>query len=660
MHEHRSDLLVANAIRILFGSTIVLLANCTAFFNTFYNAEEAFKEAQIVHLKLLKTYPESLIVTPPFDALAKYDRAIEKSNKTIETFEKNKKWHDDALFLMGKAYYFKRDVDKCIRRLRQLENEFPASKHIPEAQLFIGKAYIDDGNLDKAEEVLLAAEKRFPALNSDQEITLLMIAIAIRRNGKSQAIELLEATLKSIKSDDIRLDLFLQTAELYIELKQYDKAILLLKQAPRKNDLPVHSYRLDRALLICFTEIDSLSDALLLVNKMLSNRNYLEYQDEMLYQKAMVEIKLGNIDEAIKLFKKITAGIDSASVASDTSSYKSKALYELALIYQKQKEDYGKAHHYFKLAASSRDSTAKNEAQKVLTALDKLTKLREMTAKNDTTRGINKFAICELFRFELSEPDSAFSYFVNLSTDTSVDTALIPKALIQAALIARDVLDDKTTSDSLFNSIVTRYPASDYAKIAQREFNGNVTVVTRADSALQRYTEAEKLFYRNNDVKAAIQQFYEISRDFPELPIAPKSLFAAAWFTNTVLLKNVTAKMLFEKICEKYPESVYCKDQAKPRLKIVTDTLAKLDQMRRDNEKMKGQHKAVDKKHHASQKVTTDTLSQKLQNNADLSDSLLVKDEKFGADSETSTPDNPPAPSVPVQMQGNNDTTSSP
>ncbi|MBN1307824.1 MAG: tetratricopeptide repeat protein [Chitinispirillaceae bacterium] len=536
-------------------------------------------------MNVLRDNPDSIVVTPPVDAATKYDRTIEKSIKVIETFPKAKKWHDDALLLLGKAHFYKKEMLKAIRRFRQLEQEFPASPLLPEAFLYLGKAYIEEGNLDKAEEVLSLAEKRYPQLNNDHEITLLFITIAIRREGKSQAIRLLEKTAKSIKSENLRIDLLMRTAELYIDLKQYGKAIIILKKTPRRKEFLRQSYRMDKALLTCYRAIDSLTNAYNLINAMIAQKNYDEYMDEMLFQKGGILYAMGEIDEAAKVYRKLTAGIDSASVSGDTSNFKARALLELALIYQKNKEDYRKAQSYLKLASAARDTGTNRLAKNRLTAMERLSKLRADGGTADSLTGQRLFSIGELFRFELEEPDSAFEQFVTISRDTAMDTALIPKALCQAALIARDQLHDTLQSDSIFRLIINRYPATEYAKTGQYELALPLTIKTRKDSALEAYRHAEKLFYEENDVKGAIRAFFNLSKDYSDLPVAPKSLFAAAWFSDNVLLKKKTAKMLYEKICDKYPETAYCNDQAKPRIKIVIDTLEKLERLRKENER---------------------------------------------------------------------------
>ena len=568
-------------LRTLLVAVSGLLLGCTAYFNTYYNAEMAFKKAQTSHNEVLEKYPDSLVVTPPGDADQNYNRTIEKAEKVIEIFPKNPKWHDDAIMLMGKAHFFKKEFPKAIRRFRQLEQEFPESPHIPESYLYLAKAYIENDNLDKAEQVCIKAEKRFPKLNEDNRITLLLITIAIRRDGKSQAIQLLEKMRNSVKSEKLRINIIIQTAELYIQLKKYDNAIILLEEAPRRKKDPRQMYRLDKALLTCYVAVDSLDKANTFVETMIKNKLYLHHMDEMLYQQGSILYALGKYDEAIKVFKKITLGLDTAPVLQDSSTYKAKALLQLAMLYQKQKENYPKAQEYFNLASMTRDTSIKKVATQCLSAFERLKQLREDPRWNDSLPGLRVFSIGELFRFELYEPDSAYDQFINVANDSATDTSFVPKAFCQAARIAHDDLKDTLKSDSLFELIIKKYPMSEYAKLSQQELGLPESIKTREDSADIAFREAEKLYYQDNNVKEAIKTFFTLSKQYEELPIAPKSLFAAAWFSDNVLYKNKTARMLYEKLCEKYPETIYCKEQAKPRLKIVIDTLARLEQLRK-------------------------------------------------------------------------------
>lgn len=599
-----------NRLRIMYRFStwiflsVLMLINCTAYLNTFYNAEIVFKEANEAHKKEMRNFPDSLLA-PTTEIATKYEKAIEKSIKVLETYNKKKKWHDDALFLMARAYYYKKDMLKAIRRLNELQQNFPSSPYIPQSYLYMAKAYIEDGNLNKAEEIIETILQKYPALDAQQEVSLLLVDIAIKRGGSSQAIILLEKAYKSAKTEMKRMELILKLAELYTEMKQYSKAILLLEKTPRIKDLPEQSYRMDRALLDSYMEIDSLKKALTLVDVMKSKKIYENHRDEILFKKAMVLSRLGNYDEAIAILKDLTINLDSSNVASDTSQIRARALYELAILYQKKKNDVENADKYFSLSSLSIDTLSREISKKRISALERLKKLREGKDSLDGPLVSRKYKIAELFKYELDVPDSAYYHYLELTKDSSADSEFVSRAFSAAAFVARDELKDTLKSDSLFKLLVSRFPSSELAKDAQKQLGVKVTIKTRQDSAYDAFRRAEDLFYKNGDVKGAVQAYYNVYRKYPDLPIAPKSLFVAAWLSDDKLEKNKTAKMLYERICEKYPESEYCKQQAEQKIQVVEDTLKALEARRKNEDKFQKRSKAQ------KNKAVKDSLEQK-------------------------------------------------
>ncbi len=563
-----------------------MLMQCTAYLNTFYNAEITFREANEAHHKIMRNYPDSL-VPPTTEIATKYERAIEKSIKVLETYNKKKKWHDDALFLMARAYYYKKDMTKAIRRFNELQKDFPTSPFIPESFLYIAKAYIEDENLYKAEEVIEIILKKYPFLDKQQEVSLLLVEIAVKRGGNSQAILLLEKAYKAAKSDDKKMDLILRLSELYIEMKQYSSAILLLEKTPRNKDFPEHSYRMDGALLDCYMEIDSLHKALAYSDIMKSRKAYENHKDEILFKKGIILSRLGRYDEAISVFKAITINLDSSSVGSDTSKIRARALYELAILFQKKKNDMENSDKYYVLSSLSSDTLIRNISKKRLSALEKLDSLRK---GNDSLYGpwdSRNYKIAEIFKYELDVPDSAYYYYLELAKNSSADSGIVSRALSAAAFLARDQLKDTLKSDSLFKLLISRFPATELAKDAQKQLGFKIITKTKQDSAYDAFRSAEDLLYKKKDVKGAVQAYYNVYKKYPDLPIAPKSLFVAAWLTDDQLEKNRTAKMLYEKLCEKYPESEYCTGLAEHKIKIVMDTLKALEARQKIEEKPK-------------------------------------------------------------------------
>ena len=548
---------------------MVIICQCV-YFNLFYNAKSAFDAAYSAHSELLKKYPDSTTVALPPDVLANYDKAIDKASRIMEEYPKQKKWHDKAVFLIGKACFYKADYEKAIRTFKRLQQEFPGSAFVPESYLYIGRAYLLSGNLDKAEETFTFIIEKYPDLNKNQDVSLLLVDVAIRRGGRALAIDLLEKTSASVKSREKKIDIIIKTAHLAMDLKQFDKAIRLFKNCPRDRKHPEQLFRIDYGLAVCFEAKDSLQMALDAVMAMLNNRIYSTHTSEILLRKASLFKKLGKIDDAIEAYKSVTKADSTAEAAGV-------AWFELGTIYQKIKVDYVKAKECFTKASTiAKDTTMRSEAAQTIKSIDTLIFYRAMKDTVDTAKGIGRrdrieFKIGELFWLELDQPDSAFTWFKRLSCKND---SLKPKALYSAAYIARHALHDTISADSLYKVLLNIYPANEFTKKTQEDRGEKPTIYTRQDSAQMAFAAAESLYFSGNDSEASVNSYRKVYEAFQDCEAGIKGLYAAAWISDNILCNHKTAFRLYRMLCDSFPKSEVCLNDVQARLKIVADTLA--------------------------------------------------------------------------------------
>ena len=116
----------------------------------------------------------------------------------------------------------------------------------------------------------------------------------------------------------------------------------------------------------------------------------------------------------------------------------------------------------------------------------------------------------------------------------------------------------------------------------------SVTIKTRDDSASLAFIEAERLYFDDKNPVAAVNQFYKVAKKYADIKeVAVNGIYAAAWMCDNVLNKNKKAFMLYKKLCDDYPESELCINEAKPRIKIVEDTLKILETQEKQKEPKK-------------------------------------------------------------------------
>ncbi|MDQ3021772.1 MAG: tetratricopeptide repeat protein [Bacteroidota bacterium] len=128
--------------------------NFTAYFNTYFRANEDFEDAfEEYRLSLISYYNrrlDSLGVSPAVSGTVKekLDKAIERASKIIQ-FNTNSKFIDDAVLLIGKSYYIETDYYKSERTFNEFLSKFSSSIHANEAILYLGRTKV---KLDKIQE----------------------------------------------------------------------------------------------------------------------------------------------------------------------------------------------------------------------------------------------------------------------------------------------------------------------------------------------------------------------------------------------------------------------------------------------------------------------------------------------------------------------------
>ena len=612
--------------RAAIAAIALVICQCV-YFNVFYNAKVAYEAAYSAHRKLLKNNPDSVITTLPADIQSNYDRAIEKASKVFEEYPKKLKWLDDALFLMGKANYYKGDYEKSLRNFTQLQEDFPASPFVPEAILYKGRAYLLMGSLDRAEQTFSFVLENYPQLNENEEVSLLLVEISLRREGKAMALDLLEKTVAQVKSPEKKIDLIIKIARLSMDLKRYDRAIALLKNCPRNNKFSDKMFLIDCTLIGCYEAKDSLPAAMNLTDKMLNNKVYGSHVPEILLKKASIYTKMGKFDNAIAMYSSIadvyapapsatasapsdgktmpavtTPAAPATSVATSTAPAKTAAvstappiaafsasasasgqasvgtaLFELGMIYQVHKGDFVKAKEYFTRAISiAQDTAVRASATLRVKSIDSLFAFQALKDTTDTLKGAGKrnaidFKIGELYWLEMNLPDSALVHFKRLALTSD---SLRPKALYCASYISLSAREDTVEADSFYSVLLKEYPTNEYAKKAQRERGKKITVHTRLDSAQDAFSAAESLYCDVNDPEAAAVAFQNVYYAFPHCEPGYKALYASAWINDEALSNNKTAYRLYRMLCDSFPKSEICLNSAKPKLKAVSDSLA--------------------------------------------------------------------------------------
>ncbi len=436
----------------LFWCLLLLFAGC-AYFNTLYNANKLYKEAQEA--------PKAKDGSVNRAVEDKYDKVIEKCEMVITTHP-NSKYVDDAILLMGKCLYEQGEYEAAIVKFEELKVNFPDSKLNREGQLYAAKSYIAEEDLESAVETLSALVEENPKGKAADEILFLLGTSLIKIGREDDAVQYLEMLATHHKRSPYRVSADLEAANLYAERGEYEKSLDLYRG--------LRNVQLDEADTIRF-----LSRLAKLYSDMGDYEMALGVFDELdgfvlePTEKAANMLVLGQAYE----------GIDSLSLAIDTyrsitatyrrSMFSAEAYFHLGVVYQDELDSLEVAKAQFdNVPAQYAGSPFAEEAISRSVSISRLIRLRsslEEGGEGDKVAVL--FDLAETQLLQLNDYDEALQGYRKV-LDEYPESDLAPKAAYAIAYIYDFHFEDRDTAEEAYEYLIDRYPASQQAEYARK------------------------------------------------------------------------------------------------------------------------------------------------------------------------------------------------
>jgi TolA-binding protein len=357
--------------------------NTTARYNGYFNAKESIKEGVTSIQNSHKENYEELL--PIFiygdDAAAQsvypqMDRAIEKCSKVIVKHsmeikkKEHNKWIDNCYFLIGQAYFYKKDYPKAEEHFKYVIKQYPETDSKIPAMLWLAKTYIENKNFSSARSLLSELEMQ-PDLKDKikSEIKQTYADFYIKQNLYGFAIDKLKEAIALEKNKKQKARLSFLLAQIYQKQGNNSEArhyyAQVEKYAP-PYEMEFYA-KINRALAV--GENESASEIEELLKKMLKDEKNKEYFDQIYYALANIELSKGNKPKAVEY---LTLSTESSI---NNNAQKVKSFLKLADLYFEEK-NYLKAQAYYDSTTSFISPEIKNykeiiEKRNVLTRLAK-------------------------------------------------------------------------------------------------------------------------------------------------------------------------------------------------------------------------------------------------------------------------------------------------
>jgi TolA-binding protein len=614
------------SIPILAVLAPMLLSSCgiwdsfTAYFNTFYNAQDAYTKAEEEVWAMPETRESGHNLLIPLNisqgAKTKFTAVIEKCSKLLQ-YHPDASLVDDALMMIGRSYYYQNEFQKAERKFKELIDGYPNSDLALEAQVLMAFGYYKSNDLETAAKTAQHVLDLAAAAGANKivaEASLVLGQIALDQKAYARARTFFMRVGELGDTSEKRAQALMKVGEMYALEKNFVAAQEAYQRAYALSGSYLGEYRAllgGARMLNMQHRFDAAHDALLGLR---SNSNYREFFGQIDYELGNVALERGNLLEAVTQF----AYVDTAYARTEAAADANLALgliYETVLfqydsartVYERgrgatntaasrvqivRRADYLSRYIAFRNDIVKLDSlryAALHPVDSVAAGMDSVRADSLLAARVDTSRIARADStkprapqpppmsldtinvrlvgrmddIAGLFYATMGMPDSARFWYRRVMREFP-DSRVAPRALyVLARIEGEDSTNSRTISDSLHREIVRRFPESPFAEESKRLLGLPPTVKT-LDPLDVSYRNATSLLQSGKST-AAIDSFKALVRLAPASPLAPRALYAVGWTYeyHTTLMDSAAAT--YERLVALYPNSAYAQ-RVQPRV----------------------------------------------------------------------------------------------
>ncbi len=574
---------------IILTGTLIALQSC-AYYNTFYNAEEYFAEAQ-------KLTRENQSETVSREEINLYSKAIEKSKKLLSGYP-DSKYRDDAQFVIAKSYYFKGDYLLAKRYFEDLSLNYSSSPHTVEVPLWIGRCLLKIGDLEMArhEASRIAKGKGSRALQADA--LLLMGEIAVVQDSLALAESYLEQVIDRSPDGFTKAQAQFQVGRMRENQADFAGALTAFESVAKYR--PSESLKVE-AIIRQTSMLKALNrdeDAVEMIQSMLLSDKFVDIRGQLEVELGKLFLIMDEISRAENKLKAIIEDYSRQDVAAE-------AAYVLGELYLTKKLDYMAAKEAYadvKIQSVRSDFVPKAtqrikqvdlytkiqrdhvNLERQLAGLPPIEKAKKKTSKGrsnrrTTSRGRtrsesanpaeqraqvrktpeksavvdtvevsyedslrffgnideNRYSLAEYMLFEFARVDTTLDILKTLESST-LDSSMKHQSAYMQYYAQESIARDMEAGQAAMNHIMTSYP--DYYVTISRD---TMTVVLESDPDEERFQEIASIFEAGNYAQASDK--YKLMQEDTTLANEwrSKSCFNHAWLNDHYLYDKTVA-----------------------------------------------------------------------------------------------------------------------
>jgi TolA-binding protein len=342
----KKDILLLLPLFFLAGCGI--WTNFTAYFNLYYNTSRLFDQAES-EVQAQRTDLFSTTVPPLTTATdQKLQKVIEKCSNILQ-FKSDSKYVDDALMMLGKAFYYQQNYLKSEHELLELLATQTDSDLRLEAQLWLGKCQMRLTDNTAGLQTLADVKKTAADNKNDdilQSVLIEEIKYKIASNDYPGAIQSSQDFLKVSGDNDLNAKVAFELGKLYELVNDEESA------AKAYGSVSDYSPSYDLAFMskiaygVALRKAGHLNEAYSIFDDMSSQDKYKDVFDQVNFQKGVTLSALGKYPEALNVLINV-------DTTYKNTQYAGVSRYEIGKLYEYNFNNFDSAYAYYLKAKST-------------------------------------------------------------------------------------------------------------------------------------------------------------------------------------------------------------------------------------------------------------------------------------------------------------------
>jgi len=422
---------IINLRKIAIPLFLFLFTSCV-YFNTFYNAEESFKNAnQIINLR---KHTESDI---PIEAKKFLDEAILNSKIVLEKYP-DSKYVEDAYYIIAISMLLKDDFQSSKDYLSILLNKFPNSKYEIESKLWISLCNLRLGNIEEGRASLSTIIQGNIKLSKYEKFISYQILsdFSIVDGDVESAYQHLNTSIKYSLDDRQKINIYNKLINLSEKFEDYnnlvsylDKLYNLLEDEKEKKDIKLMAIDYNKKL----HNYDYLISE---IEKLLSLSSFNDKRLFLTLELGKTYYEMGDFSTAKDIFYNI---VSENSKKNETSE----AYYLLAKINMEEEFNFDTIKELLEKSKTEKSSSrfgklSKKTISKIEDLQDLIYEYELSVNASDSLSNLDKiplssdsllFYMAESFYFDFANTDSAFFRYRELVKKFPDSNIYVPKTL---------------------------------------------------------------------------------------------------------------------------------------------------------------------------------------------------------------------------------------